>query len=92
MLMPETILPPDLIGAVGVAMLLLAFVGNLTAVLERDGALYLAGNAIGAGLACLSAALIGFIPFVVLEGVWCTVAIVGLIRLCWQHVVRPAQN
>ena len=87
--MPETAPLPDLVGAAGVALLLLAFVGNLTTILKRDSVLYLTGNAVGAGLACLSAALIGFMPFVVLEGVWCAVAIAGLIRLSRQHLSHP---
>ena len=42
--------------------------------------LYLALNAVGGGLACLSSVLIAFLPFVVLEGLWCLVALVGLAR------------
>ena len=36
-------------------------------------------NFIGAGLACAAAALIPFLPFVVLEGTWSLVALVALV-------------
>jgi hypothetical protein len=37
-------------------------------------------NLVGAGLACYSSWLIGFMPFVVLEGVWAIAALAGLAR------------
>jgi len=70
----------DMIGFVGVALLLLAFLSNLLGFLRADGRPYLFLNLIGAGMAGLSAALIPFWPFVVLEGVWALVAAVGLFR------------
>ena len=36
-------------------------------------------NFVGAGLACAAAALIPFLPFVVLEGTWSLVALVALV-------------
>ncbi|MDO9444840.1 MAG: hypothetical protein Q7K37_05940 [Dehalococcoidia bacterium] len=70
----------DMIGFVGVALLLLAFLSNLLGFLRADGRPYLLLNLLGAGMAGLSAALIPFWPFVVLEGVWALVAAVGLFR------------
>jgi hypothetical protein len=70
----------DLIGFVGVALLLLAFLTNLLGFLRADGRPYLFLNLLGAGMAGVSAALIPFWPFVVLEGVWALVAAVGLFR------------
>lgn len=69
-----------MIGFVGVALLLLAFLSNLLGFLRADGRPYLLLNLLGAGMAGLSAALIPFWPFVVLEGVWALVAAVGLFR------------
>ena len=43
--------------------------------------LYIIMNIFGAGLAGYFAILIGFIPFVVLEGAWVIVAIIGLIKI-----------
>jgi hypothetical protein len=59
----------DIIGSAGVALILVAFVLNLGGRLSSKSRAYLWANMAGATLACLSSALIGFIPFVVLEGV-----------------------
>jgi hypothetical protein len=75
------LLSSETIGFAGVALLLLAFLLNLLKVLRADGSLYLGLNFFGAGLACLSSWLIGFMPFVLLEGVWALVAAFGLSRL-----------
>ena len=69
-----------LMGSIGVALLLAAFLLNLVKVLRADEWPYLGLNVIGAGLACYSSYLIQFMPFVVLEGTWATVALVGIVR------------
>ena len=71
---------PTAIGSLGVALLLAAFLLNLIDRLRSDSWLYLALNLLGAGLACYSSYLIRFMPFVVLEVTWATVAAVGLVR------------
>lgn len=71
---------PTIIGSIGVAVLLGAFLLNVLRRLRADGVPYLVLNALGAGLAGWSSWLIGFIPFVILEGTWAAVAIVGLVR------------
>jgi hypothetical protein len=71
----------DIIGSVGVALLLLAFLLNLSNQLKQDSKLYTLMNIAGAGLACYASWLIGFIPFVVLEGTWFLVAAIAFIRL-----------
>jgi hypothetical protein len=67
----------QIVGTAGVGLLLLAFS------LERFGRIeerwYAALNAIGAGAAAAASLLIGFIPFVVLELVWCLVALASLV-------------
>jgi hypothetical protein len=68
------------LGSAGVALLLGAFALNLSGVLARSSRPYAALNALGAGLACWASWAIGFLPFVVLEGVWCGVALVALLR------------
>jgi predicted membrane channel-forming protein YqfA (hemolysin III family) len=70
----------QLIGAAGVALLLIAFFFNLLRRLSAESSIYLGMNMVGAGLACAASAFIGFIPFVVLEGVWCVVAAIHLFR------------
>jgi hypothetical protein len=69
-----------LIGFVGVALLLIAFLLNLFKLLRSDGHLYMSLNFVGAGLACYSSYLIRFMPFVVLEGVWAVVALAAIAR------------
>ena len=71
---------PTLLGSVGVTLLLGAFALNLFKLARADGRFYLALNLVGASLACWSSVRIGFLPFVVLEGVWALVAAVGLLR------------
>lgn len=72
--------PSTTIGTLGVGLLLAAFVLNGTGVLDARGRPYLALNATGAGLACWASVLLGFLPFVVLEAVWCAAALAGLAR------------
>ena len=69
-----------LVGSLGVALLLLAFLLNVAKRLNTDSVFYVTLNLVGAGLACLSSYLIDFLPFVVLEGVWALVAAVALVR------------
>lgn len=69
-----------LIGFLGVALLLIAFLLNQFRLLRSDGYLYLGFNFVGAGLACYSSYLISFMPFVVLEGVWAIVALAAIAR------------
>jgi hypothetical protein len=69
-----------IVGFAGVALLLIAFLLNLARVLRADGYAYTALNFVGAALACYSSYLIGFVPFVVLEGVWAVVAAGALVR------------
>lgn len=70
----------DWLGAAGVGLLLLAFAANLLGRLPHGSRAYQGLNALGAAMACTAAALIGFIPFVVLEGTWALVALVALLR------------
>ena len=69
-----------LIGFVGVALLLIAFLLNLFKLLRSDGHLYMSLNLVGAGLACYSSYLISFMPFVILEDVWALVAMAAITR------------
>jgi|RhiMetStandDraft_4_1073278.scaffolds.fasta_scaffold69993_2 hypothetical protein len=70
----------EIIGFVGVALLLVAFFLNLLRLLKAESVPYLVLNLIGAGLACASSYLISFLPFVLLEGTWAIVAAVALVR------------
>jgi len=69
-----------MIGSLGVALLLLAFLLNLARVLSTESYPYTALNFAGASLAGYASYLIGFVPFVILEGTWAVVAAVALVR------------
>ncbi|OQA42135.1 MAG: hypothetical protein BWY52_02325 [Chloroflexi bacterium ADurb.Bin325] len=69
------------IGSVGVALLLLAFLLNLIKRLAQDSVAYTTLNLVGATLSGYASWLIGFIPFVVLEGTWAAVAAIALVRI-----------
>ena len=71
----------DWIGSLGVALLLLAFFANAIGRLGATSQAYHALNAVGAALAAWASWQIGFLPFVVLEGTWCLVALVALARI-----------
>ncbi len=73
------------IGSAGVALLLVAFLLNLLKLLGADKPLYMGLNLVGAGLACYSSYLIGFLPFVVLEGVWALVAFMAMARMLFAR-------
>lgn len=60
----------ELLGTIGVTLLLIAFALNLAKKLSSNSKVYLSLNVTGALLACISSYLIAFWPFVVLEGVW----------------------
>lgn len=68
------------IGSLGVALLLLAFFLSLFRFIAQDGLACIGMNIAGAGLACWSSWMIAFMPFVVLEAVWCLVATAALLR------------
>ena len=70
----------QVIGSIGVALLLIAFFMNLFGMLTTESRAYQAMNVVGAGISCYASYLIGFIPFVVLEGVWCVTALAAMLR------------
>jgi len=70
----------DMIGTLGVAIILLAYFMNTAKLIPRDGKLYYVMNIIGASLAAYASLLIDYMPFVILEGTWTLVSIYGLMR------------
>ena len=73
--------PETAIGTAGVSLLLIAFALNVRGHMATRSPLYQGLNAIGAALACLASAMIGFVPFVVLEAAWLAVALSALAGL-----------
>ena len=74
-----------MIGSIGVAILLAAFFANLVGWLAPGSRRYQGLNAVGAGVAAYASYGIDFMPFVVLEGTWCAVALVSLF---WRRSLR----
>ncbi|MBK8704078.1 MAG: hypothetical protein IPN33_10985 [Saprospiraceae bacterium] len=72
----------DLIGYIGVFLILLAYFLSVYGKLSQSDSLYLILNLVGAGLACISSILIQSIPFTILEGAW---ALVSLLALWKNH-------
>lgn len=70
----------DVTGFVGVFILLIAFLANLSGKLSQKSIGYILLNLTGAGLACLASVLIHYIPFVILEGTWTLVSFIALIN------------
>jgi hypothetical protein len=78
----------EIVGSIGVFLLLVAFFMNLVGVLGHDSLAYVSLNLIGASLACYASWLLDFFPFVVLEGTWALVAALALGRI----VIRTARG
>jgi hypothetical protein len=70
----------NIIGVIGVALILMAFFLHTARFIENNGKLYYVMNIFGAALACYASYLIAYLPFVILEGVWTLVSIYGLMR------------
>ncbi len=71
-----------LLGILGLGTLLAAFILHLFAILgERRKGIYLLLNIIGAAVACYASMRTDFLPFVLMFGLWCLAAIIGLFRL-----------
>jgi hypothetical protein len=70
----------DIIGTLGVGLILLAYFLNTARLLERNKRAFYVMNIIGASLACYVSLLIEYLPFVILEGTWTLVSIYGLMK------------
>ena len=70
----------DLIGFVGVLLILIAYFMNLNDKLNSNDITYILLNLIGAILAFLASVLMRYYPFVLLEGTWTIVSFIALIK------------
>ena len=70
----------DWIGAVGVFLILLAYVLSALEKISTKDLSYILLNVVGAGIACYASILMDYIPFIILEGVWTAVSLVSLFR------------
>jgi hypothetical protein len=69
---------PDIIGSIGVIMMLVVFILNIMDKLSNDSPFYIVMNLIGAGLACTASVMINYVPFIVLEGTWTIISVWAL--------------
>lgn len=70
----------DLIGTIGVTLLLIAFALNIGKKITTESKTYLSLNILGALLAGISSYMIHFTPFVILEGVWTAASLMSLLK------------
>lgn len=70
----------DIISTIGVSLILLAFFLNTFKLITDNSKGYFILNIIGGAFACYGSILLNSLPFIILEGTWSLVAIVGLVR------------
>jgi hypothetical protein len=70
----------DIIGTIGVSLILIAYFLNIFSLIKKDGVLFYVLNILGGAIACFSSYLIRFWPFVILEGTWAVISIAGLLK------------
>jgi uncharacterized protein with PQ loop repeat len=70
----------DIIGTLGVSLLLLAFLLQILKIVKSDSSVYSILNVLGAGLAGYSSYLLHFKPFIVLESFWALVSLFSLYK------------
>jgi hypothetical protein len=69
----------DILGSLGVALILIAYFINIADYISNDHPLYICMNIVGATLACLASIRLEYIPFIVIESVWVVVSMWALI-------------
>jgi hypothetical protein len=67
----------DIIGTIGVGLILLAYFCNTFGWINGKSKLFFGLNTVGAVLACYASWLINYWPFVILEGTWFAVSIIA---------------
>ena len=70
----------DIISTIGVALILVAFFLNTFKYVSDNSKLYFMLNITGGAFACYGSVLLNSWPFIILEGIWSLVALVGLIK------------
>lgn len=70
----------DVISTIGVSLILLAFFLATFEYISGTRNLYFILNMVGGAFACYGSVLLGSWPFVILEGTWSLVAVIGFIK------------
>ena len=71
----------DIIASLGVIILLIAFVLNLYKKVPAESRTYTLLNFVGAATCGYASYMISFYPFVVLEGIWATFALISFFKV-----------
>lgn len=71
----------DILGFIGVSIILIAFLMNITNFISTKNPSYILMNFVGAGLACYASILLKYIPFIILEGTWTLFSLGAFINL-----------
>jgi hypothetical protein len=69
----------DVVGSIGVTMMLLVFFLNIADKLHNDHPFYICMNMLGGTLACTASIMISYWPFIILEATWTSISIWALI-------------
>jgi hypothetical protein len=70
----------DWVGTIGVGLILLGYFASTFNFISGKSKMFFLLNTLGAGLASYTSYLIGYWPFVILEGTWMLVSLIGLIK------------
>ena len=68
----------DWLGFIGVFLILLAYILNVSNIISNKNLIFIILNIAGASIACLASILLNYIPFVILEGVWALISLISL--------------
>lgn len=77
----------DIIGTIGVSLILIAYFLNIFSLIKKDGILFYVLNILGGAIACFASFLIRFWPFVILEGTWAVISVIALLK----SIKKPQQ-
>ncbi len=78
----------DVIGSIGVILMLCAFTLNMIDKLDDDDILYILLNLFGGFLSCIASVMINYAPFMILEGVWTLVSAWGVYDYMKRHNIK----
>jgi len=70
----------EIVGTIGTGLILITYYLNTAGMIIKNGKLFYVMNIIGAAVACYASWLLGYRPFIILEGVWTLVSIYGLMK------------
>lgn len=70
----------DWLGFVGVALILLAYVLNVSNKVSNTSYIFIVLNFIGASIACVASILLEYVPFIILEGIWAFISFISLLK------------